>query len=166
MLKHPARLALCSLFLTFVLSFSLVDAQPLDSYLRMPRLGITFISSAEHPADESRYRNALLLGAGWNRWPMYWNVIDGGVGYDWSAYDRLVQADLEHGLRINAILLGIAGHQREGGSVHCLRHLRILDHIRVDARGPQPLCKFDALAAGLRLRPHYTELHAQGVSVS
>jgi hypothetical protein len=95
-------------------------AQPSDTFLRMPRLGITFISSAQHPADESRYRSALLLGAGWNRWPMYWNDIDRGSGYDWTAYDQLVEDDLQHGLRINAILLGTAPAQAEGDSIRGL----------------------------------------------
>ncbi|HLU09194.1 MAG TPA: hypothetical protein VK003_05975, partial [Oceanobacillus sp.] len=122
MLKHPSRLILCS-FLIVLLTSSSVWSQDLfspDGYLRVPRLGITFISSAEHPPDETRYRNALLLGAGWNRWPMYWNNIEREGGYDWSQYDRLVQADLEHGLRINAILLGIAPQHREGASIRGL----------------------------------------------
>lgn len=110
--------ALALLILT--LAPRLSSAQNSDGYLRMPRLGITFISSAQHPADESRYRSALLLGAGWNRWPMYWNDIDRGGGYDWTAYDSVVEADLQHGLRINAILLGIAPSQAENGSIRGL----------------------------------------------
>lgn len=121
-MKFPlALVCLCILLLTSrsVYSQDLFSA-PADSYLRMPRLGITFISSAQHPADESRYRNALLLGAGWNRWPLYWSDVESGSGYDWSAYDALVQDDLEHGLRINAILLGIAPAHNENDSIRGL----------------------------------------------
>lgn len=115
------RTRLCAvLLLISTLIFRMASAQSIDGYLRMPRLGITFISSAQHPADESRYRNALLLGAGWNRWPLYWNDVESGSGYDWSAYDALAQDDLEHGLRINAILLGIAPAHNEGGSIRGL----------------------------------------------
>ncbi|MDX2138188.1 MAG: hypothetical protein SF123_08830 [Chloroflexota bacterium] len=93
-----------------------VHAQPpTDPYLRNPRLGITFISSADHPANEQRYRQALLLGAGWNRFPIYWQWIETSPGnFDWSRYDRVVADDVRYGLQINAILLGIPDFQREG----------------------------------------------------
>ncbi|PJF25313.1 MAG: hypothetical protein CUN53_13420, partial [Phototrophicales bacterium] len=44
------------------------------------RLGITFISSLDHPANELRYQRALLLGAGWNRWPLYWDRVERSPG--------------------------------------------------------------------------------------
>lgn len=85
------------------------------------RLGITFISSADHPADEARYRQALLLGAGWNRWPLYWQWVQGSPGaFDWSRYDLLVQNDRAHNLRINAILLGIPDFARDGATIRNL----------------------------------------------
>lgn len=96
-------------------------AQGGDQYLRSPRLGITFISSADQPSDDSRYRRALLLGAGWNRWPLYWNSVEVAPGiYDWSAYDRLVADDLRYGLRINAILLGRPEFYQEGAGIRGL----------------------------------------------
>ena len=77
-----------------------------DGHIRANRLGITFISSGQLPSDEERYQNALRLGAGWNRWPIYWNVVETAPGnFDWSAYDRVVVDDVRHGLNINAILL-------------------------------------------------------------
>ncbi|MBE2269658.1 MAG: hypothetical protein IAE80_15585 [Anaerolinea sp.] len=86
-----------------------------SGYVRSPYLGITFISSAEHPADENRYRNALLLGAGWNRYPFYWNYVETFPGvYNWDALDRVVTEDLQHGLKTNAILMGIPEHARQG----------------------------------------------------
>lgn len=83
-----------------------------------PYLGITFISSAEHQPDEQRYRQARLLGAGWNRWPLYWNQIEREPGtLDFSLYDRVVSEDLRHDLQINAILLGRPPFQEDGGSI-------------------------------------------------
>lgn len=96
------------------LSFSGVQAQA--DYIRSPRLGITFVASHDHPATDARYRSALLLGAGWNRWPLYWNAVETAPdAFDWPAYDRLVYEDLRHGMRSNAILLGIPDFRRDGG---------------------------------------------------
>lgn len=77
------------------------------SYIRSDRLGITFISSIDSYNKADRYRNALILGAGWNRWPLYWDRVEvEPEQWDWSAYDNLVQTDLDNRLNINAILLG------------------------------------------------------------
>ncbi len=91
------------------------------SNVHADRLGITFISSADHPADETRYQQAALLGASWNRWPLYWQNVERQPGsFDWSVYDALVAADLQHGLRIDAILLGIPDFYREGQTIRGL----------------------------------------------
>jgi hypothetical protein len=85
-----------------------------ERYIRADRLGITFISSVDNHNSSDRYRNALLLGAGWNRWPLYWNRVESAPGqYDWAAYDSLVRDDMAQGLQINAILLGIPGFFNE-----------------------------------------------------
>jgi len=77
-----------------------------DRFIRADRLGITFISSAQIDPVDARYQNALLLGAGWTRWPLYWDVVEGQPGlFDWTDYDRLVMDDMRFGLQINAILL-------------------------------------------------------------
>lgn len=75
-------------------------------FARSDRLGITFISSAQIESDDQRYQNALLLGAGWTRWPLYWTAVETAPGnWNWAAYDELVIDDVRHGLNINAILL-------------------------------------------------------------
>ncbi|MGB7341605.1 MAG: fibronectin type III domain-containing protein [Phototrophicaceae bacterium] len=75
-------------------------------FSRSDRLGITFISSAQIEPDDTRYQNALLLGAGWTRWPLYWNAVEVAPNeWDWSAYDELVINDMRYNLNINAILL-------------------------------------------------------------
>ena len=88
-----------------------------DDYMRSDRLGITFISFVGNSGAE-RYRNALILGAGWNRFPLYWDQVERQPGsYDWLAYDQVVAADIRQGLSINAILLGRPGFWHDGGSV-------------------------------------------------
>ncbi len=89
-----------------------------DQYIRSDRLGITFISFIDNNMGAERYRNALILGAGWNRWPLYWDRVELQPGsYDWMAYDRLVVADIQNGLQTNAILLGRPAFWQDGGSV-------------------------------------------------
>ncbi len=114
--KHQSILIF--VFITFIFSLQ-THGQSL--YQQSNRLGITFISSAQMPYDENRYRNALTLGAGWNRWPLYWSQVELSAGtFDWLAYDQLVIQDLRHGLNINAILLGISQPYRVG---HTIRNL-------------------------------------------
>jgi hypothetical protein len=105
------------LLLTLLIAVA-TSAQHSPQAIRADRLGLTFISSIDHPAPEARYQRALLLGAGWNRWPLYWDRIERGPGqFDWSGYDRLVNDDVRHGLRVNAILLGRPGFHADGGAV-------------------------------------------------
>ncbi|MBZ0274961.1 MAG: hypothetical protein K8I60_02380 [Anaerolineae bacterium] len=87
-------------------------------YIRSPRLGITHISLAEEVTGEERYRNALLLGAGWNRWPLYWDRVEQSPGdFAWADYDRLAADDLRHGLSIDAILLGRPAFFQDGSRI-------------------------------------------------
>ncbi|MFZ4828957.1 MAG: hypothetical protein ACOYLB_16530, partial [Phototrophicaceae bacterium] len=65
-----------------------------------------------------RYRRALELGAGWTRYPIYWNGVERTPNqYDWSGYDRLLTADHRAGLQTNAILLATPPFYQAGGSV-------------------------------------------------
>ncbi|MHB1415949.1 MAG: hypothetical protein ACYC1C_11905, partial [Chloroflexota bacterium] len=36
-------------------------------------------------------------GAAWNRWPMYWYLIENDGGFDYSEYDRAVAQDVIRG---------------------------------------------------------------------
>src|SRR5687767_4293860 len=93
-------------------------AETLDGYTRADRLGITFISSVDTANTEERYQRALELGAGWNRWPLYWDRVETEEGeFNWRAYDALVQADLDHGLKTNVVLLGVPAFHRDEDSV-------------------------------------------------
>ncbi|MFN8563627.1 MAG: fibronectin type III domain-containing protein [Anaerolineae bacterium] len=96
-------------------------AQSQDVAIRAPNLGINHISAPNDPIADQRYLNALMLGVGWNRWPLYWNSIETSPGgYDWSAYDQVVSNDLRYGLRSDAILLGIPGQHYDGGRIRGL----------------------------------------------
>ncbi|NIP84508.1 MAG: hypothetical protein GTO03_02700, partial [Planctomycetales bacterium] len=74
--------------------------------------GVVFVNPADPAtaADEGRYDKATDLGIGWDRWPMYWYHVEPSEGgFNWAAYDPVVEADLSHGLQINAILMGTPG---------------------------------------------------------
>lgn len=89
-----------------------------DDYIRSDRLGITFISSIDSDDNAARYRNALILGAGWNRWPLYWDRVERIADtWHWARYDDLVAADIHQGLRINAVLLGRPPFRQDGDSI-------------------------------------------------
>jgi hypothetical protein len=92
-----------------------------DSFVRSERLGIAHITSVDTPTDEQRYERALALGAGWNRWPLYWDRVETAFGiFDWRAYDSLVQSDLSYDLKLNVILLGIPAIHRSGDTINNL----------------------------------------------
>lgn len=110
------RLLLISSLLTLALCANIGNfpTQSQDDYIYADRLGIAHISSATKITAPERYAQALGLGAGWNRWPLYWDRIETAPrNFNWAAYDRQVQADLQHGLNINAILLGIPAHHQD-----------------------------------------------------
>lgn len=84
------------------------------------RFGIDFINGAGYNIPERRYLQAMEAGAGWTRWPMYWNNIEttsGRLGDDaYREQDKVVSGDLAHGLQINAILLGTPSWAATAGS--------------------------------------------------
>ncbi len=54
------------------------------------------------------YRQHLAgeAGAVWNRWPLYWYLVESENGIDYSAYDRAVAEDLQRGTQLDIVLLG------------------------------------------------------------
>ena len=93
--------------------------------------GAVFISSAEDRVPgsgrtlesiEQQYQKGLQTGVGWNRWPLYWFNIEQSPGsFNWSTQDATVDADIDHGLQINAILLGTPGFYTTDASVRASR---------------------------------------------
>lgn len=89
-----------------------------ERYTRSSRLGINHISLIGEPTSADRYHNALSLGAGWNRFPIYWDRVETEPGrFEWDAYDQQVSSDLAFGLNINAILLGRPFFYADGVSI-------------------------------------------------
>ena len=124
-MTHPHRLLLLSL-LALLLTLlppeptfaQTVALAPPDEATRASRLGITFIASVDTPDVAARYERALALGAGWNRWPLYWDRVETRAGrFEWGAYDALVKAEVAAGLRTNAILLGAPSFHRDEHSI-------------------------------------------------
>lgn len=80
-----------------------------------PIYGVNFMNSAEDPADELQFTNGLATGAQFNRWPLYWHSIEYAENkYNWSAQDQAISADITHGLRTDAILLGTPSFYQTG----------------------------------------------------
>lgn len=91
-------------------------AQMLQPVAGNDRFGLAFISAPDALASEARYEGALIAGARWNRWPLYWHwVAQGGyVGPHQDGrhdYDALIAADLGHGLTPLVILMGTPAEQ-------------------------------------------------------
>ncbi len=84
------------------------------------QFGFDFISSAEARAAEIRYQRAAEAGATVNRWPFYWYAIEQnpltqpGV-FSWAWQDENTINDIDHGLTIDAILLGTPPDLSTGG---------------------------------------------------
>lgn len=127
------------LIIGFLLLVAPIPSAAQPSYIKANRLGITFISSLDHPANDLRYQRALLLGAGWNRWPLYWDRVERAPGtFDWSGYDRLVSQDMQHGLQVNAILLGSPSFHRGGGAIDGINAPAFSDGTDVPGAGKVP----------------------------
>ena len=112
MLKHGLSLFILCFLLALVPASA--EQRANDDYIRADRLGIAHISS-DSGTSPDRYEQALRLGAGWNRWPLYWDRVERVPGErEWAAYDEQVRNDLEMGLQINAILIGVPGAYQDG----------------------------------------------------
>jgi hypothetical protein len=108
----------------------------LDPYLRNSRLGLAHVSAPEGGTDPERYRLALTLGAGWNRFPIYWDRIEQAPGqFNWAAYDRQIADDLLYRLSINAILLGRPSFFAEGDRITGLHNPIFADGTDTPAPG-------------------------------
>ncbi|MCC6616742.1 MAG: hypothetical protein IT320_24930 [Anaerolineae bacterium] len=136
--RSIALLIACVLLLLTLAPGAAQPASPLnlDSFIRADRLGIAHISSIDTPQSEERYEHALSLGAGWNRWPLYWDRVETRPDrFDWSAYDALVESDLEYGLRLDVILLGSPAFHRDDEQIAGLQEAIFADQTDTPAPG-------------------------------
>ncbi len=131
------------------------------------RLGLNFVSSAEAPASSIRYQQAVVLNPAINRWPFYWYGIETQPTaqprvFDWSKIDANVIADTQHGLSIDAILLGTPPDLATAGSALAPRPkigdgLRVLEN-RISTNGPASISSVASPPIGL-----YAGIFANGI---
>jgi hypothetical protein len=70
------------------------------------------------PADlAERFRMAAASGVQWNRWSLYWDLVQQGGAWDWSVADGMVARDVAAGLATLAILQGTPGEYATSGQV-------------------------------------------------
>lgn len=74
------------------------------------KFGLAFVSSAQAPANETRYQRAVAISGTLNRWPMYWpsielNPVSQPRVFNWAAHDANIIADINHGLEVLPILM-------------------------------------------------------------
>ncbi|MCL5961592.1 MAG: endo-1,4-beta-xylanase [Chloroflexi bacterium] len=80
--------------------------------------GVTWINPPGQVASPQRTRQAVDLGARWDRFPFYWNEIQPAEGsFDFSYLDRAVDNDISHGFQVQGILLGAPGWAVKGGRI-------------------------------------------------
>jgi hypothetical protein len=116
--QHVIVCLLCTLILLWLAAAAAphpTQAEP----PRNDRLGIVHINSTEISASPAgraeRYRLAAEAGAGWSRWPVYWDLIESSAGFDWSGADAVMIGDLEYGFQVDAILLRTPPNYATGG---------------------------------------------------
>lgn len=132
--RQPFAFLLGALLLVILLGPALGAGNPPRQVADAPAFGVVFISSAEDRAPgsgrtttslEQQYQNGLATGASWNRWPVYWFNVEQSPGvFNWAAQDATVQADLDHGLELNAILLGTPGFYTTSDAIRASRPSR------------------------------------------
>ncbi|HVC35525.1 MAG TPA: hypothetical protein VNL16_18605 [Chloroflexota bacterium] len=83
------------------------------------RFGLDFVSPPGVVADDGRFGKATELGIGWDRFPMYWSSMQttAGGAIDFTAADATVNADLAHGLNVQAILVGAPSWATSSGTI-------------------------------------------------
>ncbi len=81
--------------------------------------GLDFISPPGSLASDTRFAQATELGIGWDRFPMYWSSMQPSQGgpIDFSAADATVNADLAHGVAVQAILVGAPSWATSSGTI-------------------------------------------------
>ncbi|MHB1004423.1 MAG: hypothetical protein ACYC3S_02130 [Chloroflexota bacterium] len=86
------------------------QAQPLAlASLLIPPNDRFGLNRAAYGAEENagyRHEFAAEAGSAWNRWPLYWYMVESERAYSYAAYDRAVAGDLLRGTNLDIVLLG------------------------------------------------------------
>jgi hypothetical protein len=99
-------------------AFGLVHVDLMDLHVeRLPGGGVRERDLLPAADMADRFAKAAAAGAGWNRWSMYWDMIEQPDGaWRWAAADGIVDRDVGAGLRTLAILQGTPGRDATRGS--------------------------------------------------
>ncbi len=83
------------------------------------RFGVTWINPPGQLASPQRMRQAVDLGARWDRFPFYWNEIQRAAGgaFDFDYLDKAVNHDIANGIQVQGILLGAPTWAVAGGTI-------------------------------------------------
>ena len=105
-----------------------------------------------------RYSKASAAGSGWNRWSLYWDMVETAPGaYDWLIPDGIVRRDQAAGLRTLAILQGTpsfhAGSLSGADSRGSGPGPGAVPGPSARLRGPDPFGLRGALEPGSQFRP-------------
>jgi hypothetical protein len=81
------------------------------------RFGIDFVTGVGYNSSETRLQQAEDAGANFTRWPIYWYDIEASSGQpNYSQVDIAVDASMNHGLKVDAILMGTPHWASTSGS--------------------------------------------------
>ncbi|MHB1134890.1 MAG: hypothetical protein ACYC4L_21170 [Chloroflexota bacterium] len=108
------RLAIVLVLLSVALvPLALAQEKPREevnaSHLLVPPNDRFGLNRASFGADvPSGYEHQLgpEAGAAWNRWPLYWYLVESDKGFDYSNYDRAVAGDVLRGTKLDLVLMG------------------------------------------------------------
>lgn len=98
---------------TASMELGLVHVDLMDLHAeRRPEGGVRLRELVPAADLADRYVQARASGAGWNRWSLYWDLIERPDGtWDWTVPDDIVQRDLAGGLRSLLIVQGTPAHR-------------------------------------------------------
>lgn len=83
------------------------------------RFGVVFVNPPDRVASEARLNQAAALGAGWDRYTLYWSQIQPARNgaFDFSRIDAVVAANQGRGIKTQGILLGAPEWAVSGGKL-------------------------------------------------
>ncbi len=119
-MRIPARAILFAALIVGALlaPIAMIPETPVSASADNP-FGLDFVSAPGTVADEARFGRALELGIGWDRLPLYWSSMQATPNgpIDFSGPDATINADLSHGLTVQAILVGAPSWATSSGTI-------------------------------------------------
>lgn len=113
-------LLLCTHLPQMVAGQSAAVDEPNTANLLLPpndRFGLNRASFGAEARSGYRQELGAEAGALWNRWPLYWYLVESDKGIDYTAYDRAVAGDLLRGTNLDIVLMGTPPSYASSGLV-------------------------------------------------